>query len=142
MVLSYPNFFFILYQTTIISGRRGPNAGEGFVPAYHPFWGPRGWSPDGKYPEVLQFDYSTGTVTLADFTIHVTDGRPVDPRTDFYGNENSIVISQVIDIQVDVAVDANGNPVTTPKNNDIPGYERFKNKPTAFIEAMQTKAVW
>jgi len=77
-------------NTVIHAGRRSPNPGDGFAPAFNPWWSAAG-SATNELATVLQFDVSAGDVTIADLSIEAQDDSPTDLILDYYGHTASYI---------------------------------------------------
>lgn len=81
-------------NTIIYAGRKSPAPGDGFVPAFNPWWSAAGSATD-ELATVLQFDVPSGAVTIKDLAVEAMDDSPTDLIPDFYGNPASYITTLI-----------------------------------------------
>ncbi len=78
----------------IHAARKSATDGDGFAPAFSPWW----WSQGSAIRElatVLQFDNASGSVTITDLTVETKDDQPTDLTIDYYGNPATYITTLI-----------------------------------------------
>jgi parallel beta-helix repeat protein len=81
-------------NTIIHAGRKSPADGDGFVPAFNPWWASHG-SAIPELATVLQFDDASGSITITDLTVEAKDDQPTDLTIDYYGNPATYITTLI-----------------------------------------------
>jgi parallel beta-helix repeat protein len=80
-------------NTIIHAGRKSAAVGDGFEPAFAPWWNPGSAIPE--LATVLQFDVPSGSVTITDLSIEAKDDQPTDLTLDYYGNPATYITTLI-----------------------------------------------